>query len=129
MNHAASLTTGRAQSPAAFLSWAFVGIYTLLAGVTIVAYDGSATYPDTGALWRMAEQTGVTYFGTGAPYSGNGEFRLAGSGLGTTGGDAMIVGGGALTEPVSSIREVPSLVQKLSHSSANVSLQLGQRFI
>src|SRR5580704_18163461 len=26
----------------------------LLAGVTIVAYDGSATYPDTGALWRMA---------------------------------------------------------------------------
>ncbi|HEY2305999.1 MAG TPA: acetoacetate--CoA ligase [Streptosporangiaceae bacterium] len=40
----------------------------LLAGVTIVAYDGSATYPDTGALWRMAAQTGVTYFGTGAPY-------------------------------------------------------------
>jgi len=36
--------------------------------VTIVAYDGSATYPDTGALWQMAEQTGVTYFGTGAPY-------------------------------------------------------------
>src|SRR5207302_5593205 len=35
MSHAASLTTGRAQSPAAFLSWAFVGIYTLLAGVTI----------------------------------------------------------------------------------------------
>jgi acetoacetyl-CoA synthetase len=40
----------------------------LLAGVTIVAYDGSATYPDTGALWRMAAETGVTYFGTGAPY-------------------------------------------------------------
>src|SRR4029077_834555 len=40
----------------------------LLAGVTIVAYDGSATYPDTGALWRMAAGAGVTYFGTGAPY-------------------------------------------------------------
>jgi acetoacetyl-CoA synthetase len=40
----------------------------LLAGVTIVTYDGSATYPDTGALWRMAAETGVTYFGTGAPY-------------------------------------------------------------
>ena len=40
----------------------------LLAGVTIVAYDGSATYPDTGALWRMAAEAGVTYFGTGAPY-------------------------------------------------------------
>jgi len=40
----------------------------LLAGLTIVAYDGSATYPETGALWRMAAETGVTYFGTGAPY-------------------------------------------------------------
>ena len=40
----------------------------LLAGVTVVAYDGSAAYPETGALWRMAAETGVTYFGTGAPY-------------------------------------------------------------
>jgi acetoacetyl-CoA synthetase len=40
----------------------------LLAGLTIVVYDGSATYPDTGALWRLAAETGVTYFGTGAPY-------------------------------------------------------------
>jgi acetoacetyl-CoA synthetase len=40
----------------------------LLAGLTVVAYDGSATYPETGALWRMAAETGVTYFGTGAPY-------------------------------------------------------------
>jgi len=40
----------------------------LLAGVTIVTYDGSATYPETGALWRMAAGAGVTYFGTGAPY-------------------------------------------------------------
>ena len=40
----------------------------LLAGTTVVLYDGSATYPGTDALWRLAEQTGVTYFGTGAPY-------------------------------------------------------------
>jgi len=40
----------------------------LLAGVSVVAYDGSATYPRTGALWQMAGETGVTYFGTGAPY-------------------------------------------------------------
>jgi acetoacetyl-CoA synthetase len=40
----------------------------LLAGTTIVAYDGSATYPETGALWRMASQASLTYFGTGAPY-------------------------------------------------------------
>src|SRR5690348_15418931 len=40
----------------------------LLAGAAIVAYDGSATHPGTDALWRMAAETGVTYFGTGAPY-------------------------------------------------------------
>jgi acetoacetyl-CoA synthetase len=40
----------------------------LLVGATVVLYDGSATHPDTGALWRLAAETGVTYFGTGAPY-------------------------------------------------------------
>ena len=40
----------------------------LLAGAAIVAYDGSATHPGTDALWRLAADTGVTYFGTGAPY-------------------------------------------------------------
>ena len=40
----------------------------LLAGATVVLYDGSATYPGTDALWRLAAETGVTYFGTGAPY-------------------------------------------------------------
>jgi acetoacetyl-CoA synthetase len=40
----------------------------LLAGTTIVAYDGSATHPGTDALWRLAAATGVSYFGTGAPY-------------------------------------------------------------
>jgi len=40
----------------------------LLTGATVVLYDGSATYPGTDALWRLAARTGVTYFGTGAPY-------------------------------------------------------------
>jgi acetoacetyl-CoA synthetase len=40
----------------------------LLAGATVVLYDGSAVYPDTGALWSLVAQTGVTYAGTGAPY-------------------------------------------------------------
>jgi acetoacetyl-CoA synthetase len=40
----------------------------LLAGATVVAYDGSAVHPGTDALWQLAAQTGVTYFGTGAPY-------------------------------------------------------------
>jgi acetoacetyl-CoA synthetase len=40
----------------------------LLAGLTIVLHDGSATYPDTGRLWRLAAEHGVTYLGVGAPY-------------------------------------------------------------
>ena len=40
----------------------------LLAGVTIVLYDGSATYPGTDRLWRLAAEYGVTYLGVGAPY-------------------------------------------------------------
>src|SRR5450631_1177635 len=40
----------------------------LLAGMTVVLYDGSAVFPDTGELWRLAARAGVTYAGTGAPY-------------------------------------------------------------
>ncbi len=40
----------------------------LLVGATVVMYDGSAVYPDTSALWRLAADAGVTYAGTGAPY-------------------------------------------------------------
>jgi len=40
----------------------------LLSGVTIVLYDGSATYPDTGRLWQLAASHDVTYLGVGAPY-------------------------------------------------------------
>jgi acetoacetyl-CoA synthetase len=40
----------------------------LLVGATVVLYDGSAVYPDTGVLWRLAADAGVTYAGTGAPY-------------------------------------------------------------
>jgi acetoacetyl-CoA synthetase len=40
----------------------------LLAGTTIVLYDGSATYPETDRLWRLAAEHGVTYLGVGAPY-------------------------------------------------------------
>ena len=40
----------------------------LLAGLTIVLYDGSATYPATDRLWRLAAEHGVNYLGVGAPY-------------------------------------------------------------
>ncbi|MFC4586439.1 acetoacetate--CoA ligase [Sphaerisporangium corydalis] len=40
----------------------------LLVGAAVVLYDGSATHPGPDALWRLAAEEGVTYFGTGAPY-------------------------------------------------------------
>ncbi|HLI57071.1 MAG TPA: AMP-binding protein, partial [Actinomycetota bacterium] len=40
----------------------------LLVGAGVVLYDGSPVYPDPAALWRLAEQSGITYFGTSAPY-------------------------------------------------------------
>jgi acetoacetyl-CoA synthetase len=40
----------------------------LLAGLTIVLYDGSATYPATDRLWRLTAEHGITYLGVGAPY-------------------------------------------------------------
>jgi acetoacetyl-CoA synthetase len=43
-------------------------IGNLLLGSTVVLYDGSPAYPDPYALWRLAEVTGITYFGTSASY-------------------------------------------------------------
>jgi acetoacetyl-CoA synthetase len=40
----------------------------LLAGLTIVLYDGSAAYPAPNRLWRLAAEHGITYLGVGAPY-------------------------------------------------------------
>jgi acetoacetyl-CoA synthetase len=40
----------------------------LLCGCTIILYNGSPAYPTTDVLWQLAEETGMTYFGTSAPY-------------------------------------------------------------
>ncbi|MFI6233749.1 acetoacetate--CoA ligase [Micromonospora sp. NPDC050784] len=37
-------------------------------GATIVLFDGNPGHPDLGGLWRLAAETGTTYFGTSAPY-------------------------------------------------------------
>jgi acetoacetyl-CoA synthetase len=50
-----------------WMMWNFL-VSGLLVGTTLVLYDGSPAYPDMTALWRLAEQTGMTYFGTSAPY-------------------------------------------------------------
>ena len=43
-------------------------ISSLSVGATIVLYDGSPFYPDGTALLKMAEEVGITVFGTSAKY-------------------------------------------------------------
>lgn len=50
-----------------WMMWNFL-VSGLLVGTTIVLYDGSPGYPDLSALWQLAEDERVTYFGTSAPY-------------------------------------------------------------
>jgi acetoacetyl-CoA synthetase len=40
----------------------------LLSGATAILYDGNPGYPDMNVLWKVAEQTGMTCFGTSASY-------------------------------------------------------------
>jgi Acyl-coenzyme A synthetases/AMP-(fatty) acid ligases len=40
----------------------------LLVGATVLLYDGNPAHPDMGALWRFAEASGMTFFGTSASY-------------------------------------------------------------
>jgi len=43
-------------------------VSSLAAGATVVLYDGAPFYPEPAQLFHLAEQEGVTVFGTGAKY-------------------------------------------------------------
>jgi acetoacetyl-CoA synthetase len=46
-----------------WMMWNFL-VGGLLSGATIVLYDGNPGHPDMNALWRFAEEAGITVFGT-----------------------------------------------------------------
>ncbi len=50
-----------------WMMWNFL-VGGLLSGAAIVVYNGSPGYPDMNALWALAAQTGMTYFGTSAAF-------------------------------------------------------------
>lgn len=50
-----------------WMMWNFL-VGGLLNGSTIILYNGSPGYPDMNTLWRLAEQTGMTYFGASAAF-------------------------------------------------------------
>lgn len=43
-------------------------VSSLAIGTTVVLYDGSPFYPDGNALWNLADELGITVFGTSAKY-------------------------------------------------------------
>jgi acetoacetyl-CoA synthetase len=50
-----------------WMMWNFQ-VAGLLAGATIVCYDGSPAYPQTDAVWALAASLGVTFLGTSPAY-------------------------------------------------------------
>jgi acetoacetyl-CoA synthetase len=50
-----------------WMMWNFL-VGGLLLGSTVLLYDGSPGHPDMGALWRFAERSAMTYFGTSAAF-------------------------------------------------------------
>jgi acetoacetyl-CoA synthetase len=54
-------------STTGWMMWNYL-VSGLSVGSTIVLFDGAPNHPDLGALWRMAAEEGVTYFGTSAPF-------------------------------------------------------------
>ena len=50
-----------------WIMWNLV-VGALLSPVSAVLYDGSVSYPNLDVLWELADQTGITLFGTGAAY-------------------------------------------------------------
>jgi acetoacetyl-CoA synthetase len=43
-------------------------VSSLAVGATVVLYEGHPFYPDPGALWQLAQDEGITVFGTSARY-------------------------------------------------------------
>ncbi len=50
-----------------WMMWNFL-VSGLLTRAAIVLYDGNPGHPDMGVLWDLAEQAGITMFGTSASY-------------------------------------------------------------
>jgi len=54
-------------STTGWMMWNFTNA-ALLAGASIVLYDGSPGYPYINRLWKLSEEIGIHHFGTSAPF-------------------------------------------------------------
>ena len=53
-----------------WMMWNFV-VSALLSDASVVLFDGNPGYPSLGVLWDLAEQAGITCFGTSAAFISN----------------------------------------------------------
>ena len=56
-------------SSTGWMMWNYL-LGSLLTGCSAILYNGSPAHPDMNALWHLAAETGITYFGTSAAYIG-----------------------------------------------------------
>ncbi len=54
-------------STTGWMMWNFL-VSAPAVGAAVVMFDGNPAYPDLGELWRLAERSSMTYFGTSAPF-------------------------------------------------------------
>ena len=54
-------------SSTGWMMWNYL-LGSLLSGASAVLYNGSPAYPDMNVLWQLADESGLTYFGTSAAY-------------------------------------------------------------
>ncbi|MGH3658476.1 MAG: AMP-binding protein, partial [Micromonosporaceae bacterium] len=54
-------------STTGWMMWNYL-VSGLLVGATVVLVDGNPAHPDLGYLWRLADECGITFFGTSAPF-------------------------------------------------------------
>ena len=54
-------------STTGWMMWNYL-VSGLCVGASIVCFDGNPGWPDLGTLWRLADDIGVTFFGTSAPF-------------------------------------------------------------
>jgi acetoacetyl-CoA synthetase len=54
-------------STTGWMMWNFL-VSAPAVGSAIVMVDANPAYPDLGSLWRLAQDSGMTYFGTSAPF-------------------------------------------------------------
>ncbi len=54
-------------STTGWMMWNYL-VSGLLVGSSLVLFDGDPAYPDLLSLWRLAQETKITWFGTSAPF-------------------------------------------------------------